>query len=97
MVVVSGDFMGEWEETPKCWNWKSWTKQSLSVVLDRNTLYDDIINSLIEYKELSCDCKDTVISYLMNERKRLHLSVIKNDMQVVIYMLDIGVDGSTLF
>lgn len=35
---------------------------------------------------------DTVISYLMSEKEKIHPTFIKNDRQVVMYMHNVGVD-----
>ncbi|KAK6792164.1 hypothetical protein RDI58_011245 [Solanum bulbocastanum] len=46
-VVAGGDYMGEWEETPKNWNWKYFNKTTVPIALRRNGLYDDMITSII--------------------------------------------------
>ncbi|KAG5571535.1 hypothetical protein H5410_061301 [Solanum commersonii] len=47
-VVACGDYMGVWEETPKRWNWKSFSKTIVPIALRRNGSYDDMIASVIE-------------------------------------------------
>ncbi|XP_049399738.1 uncharacterized protein LOC125863773 [Solanum stenotomum] len=47
-VVDGGDYMGVWEETPKSWNWKSFSKTAVPIVLRCNGSYDDMIASVIE-------------------------------------------------
>ena len=62
-VVVVGDYMGVWEETPKIWVWKSFTKTTVPIALRRNGSYADMIASVIEAGELCCEPSDLVISY----------------------------------
>jgi len=93
-VVAGGDYMGVWEETPKSWNWKSFSKTTVPIALRRNGSYDDMIASVIEAGELTCEPNDLVISYQMNGRGKIHPTFIKNDRHVSLYMLDIGIDGS---
>ncbi|KAG5579624.1 hypothetical protein H5410_050251 [Solanum commersonii] len=40
--------MGVWEETPKRWNWKSFSKMTVPIALHHNGSYDDMIASVIE-------------------------------------------------
>ncbi|PHT95713.1 hypothetical protein T459_03595 [Capsicum annuum] len=35
-VLVSGDFIGEWVETSKCWKWRSFTKVTIPIPVRRN-------------------------------------------------------------
>ncbi|KAK4727152.1 hypothetical protein R3W88_032069 [Solanum pinnatisectum] len=77
-VVAGGDHMGVWEETPKSWNWKFYSKKTVPVALLRNGSYDDMIVSVIEDGELTCEPNDLVISYQMNERGKIHPTFIKN-------------------
>jgi len=64
------------------------------IALRRNGSYDDMIASVIEAGELTCEPNDLVISYQMNGRGKIHPTFIKNDRHVSLYMLDIGIDGS---
>ncbi|KAH0737483.1 hypothetical protein KY290_036188 [Solanum tuberosum] len=57
-VVAGGDYMGVWEETPKSWNWKSFSKTTVPIALRRNGSYDDMIASVIEAGELTCEPND---------------------------------------
>ncbi|KAH0642536.1 hypothetical protein KY290_034117 [Solanum tuberosum] len=93
-VVAGGDYMRVWEETPKSWNWKSFSKTTVPIALHRNGSYDDMIASIIEVGELTCKPNDLVISYQMNGREKIHPTFIKNDRHMSLYMLDIGIDGS---
>lgn len=43
---------------------------------------------------MACDPTKLMISYVMNEREKIHLTFINNDRQVATYMLDVTVDGS---
>lgn len=86
-VVVGGDLMDDWEETLKYWYWKSWFKQTASINLCYNSSYNNMVDSIIEYGESICDSTDVVISYLMNENKKVHPTFIKYDKQVAMYIL----------
>lgn len=55
-----------------------------------------MIDSVIECGKLNYDPKNAT-SYLMNEREKVNPTFIKNDRQVAMYMLDIGIDGSRPF
>ncbi|KAH0689375.1 hypothetical protein KY289_016733 [Solanum tuberosum] len=93
-VDAGGDYMGVWEKTPKSWNWKSLCKTTVPIALRRNGSYDDMIASVIEAGELTCEPNNLVISYQMNGRGKIHPTFIQNDRHVILYMLDIGIDGS---
>ena len=93
-VVVGGIFSGEWEETPKCWVWKTASKETVSIALRRNGSYVDMVKSVMESGELSCDQSEVVISYLMNGRGKIHPTFIRNDRHVELYMLCIDSDNS---
>ncbi|KAK4706767.1 hypothetical protein R3W88_033676 [Solanum pinnatisectum] len=92
-VVASGDYMGVWEETPKSWYWKSFSKTIVPIALRRNGLYDDMIASVIKADELACEPGNLVISYQINGRGKIHPTFINNDRNVSLYMMDIVVDG----
>ncbi|KAK4710365.1 hypothetical protein R3W88_004878 [Solanum pinnatisectum] len=62
-VVAGGDYIGVWEETPKNWNWKSFSKTIVPIALRCNGSYDDMIASVIEAGELTCEPNDLGISY----------------------------------
>ncbi|KAG5580873.1 hypothetical protein H5410_051500 [Solanum commersonii] len=93
-VVAGGDYMGVWEETPKSRNWKSFSKTTVPIALRCNSSYDDMIASVIEAGELTCEPNDLVISYQINGREKINPTFIKNDRHVRLYMLDIGIDVS---
>ncbi|KAG5615951.1 hypothetical protein H5410_015775 [Solanum commersonii] len=61
----------------------------VSIALHRNGSYDDMIASVIEACELTCEPNDMVISYQMNGRGKIHPTFIKN--HVSLYMLDIDI------
>ncbi|KAG5629448.1 hypothetical protein H5410_001165 [Solanum commersonii] len=94
LVVAGDDYMEVWEKTPKSWNWKSFSKMTVPIALRRNGSYDNMIASVIEAGELTCEPNDLVITYQMNGRGKMHPTFIKNDRHVSLYMLDIGIDGS---
>ncbi|KAF3630505.1 Aquaporin TIP1-2 [Capsicum annuum] len=86
-----GPFVGE---GPNCWRWKSSTKETSPISLRRNGSYDDMVRSVIASEELECEPKNIVISYLMNERGKIHPTFINNDRHVSLYMFDVAADGS---
>ncbi|KAH0652023.1 hypothetical protein KY290_032940 [Solanum tuberosum] len=93
-VVNGGDCMGVCEETLKSWYWKSFSKTIVPIVLRHNGSYGDMIASVIEAGELTCEPDNLVISYQMNGRRKIHPTFIKNDRHVSLYMMDIVADGS---
>ncbi|KAH0776479.1 hypothetical protein KY290_007890 [Solanum tuberosum] len=93
-VVSGGDYMRVWEETPKSWYWKSFSKTIVPIALRRNGSYDDMIASVIEAGELACEPGNMMISYQMNGRRKIHPTFIKNHRHVSLYMMDIAADGS---
>ncbi|XP_059302282.1 uncharacterized protein LOC132054255 [Lycium ferocissimum] len=98
-VIVGGDFTGEWVETPKCWNWNSSSKVTVSIVVRLNGTYNDLVESVKESGELDCEPSDLRISYMINAlptKGKAHPSFITNDRHVVLYMLDIAADGCRL-
>ncbi|KAF3676589.1 Acetylornithine aminotransferase, mitochondrial [Capsicum annuum] len=93
-IVVGGNYMGVWEEGPNYWKWKSSSRETVPIPLPRNGSYDYMVRSVIESGELDCEPKNVVISYVMNERGKIHPTFIKNDRHVSLYMFDVVVDGS---
>ncbi|PHT37256.1 hypothetical protein CQW23_24956 [Capsicum baccatum] len=53
-VLVSGDFMGEWVETSKCWTWRSFTKVTIPIHVRRNSSYDEFVASIMQSGDLDC-------------------------------------------
>ncbi|KAM3397260.1 hypothetical protein P3S68_000772 [Capsicum galapagoense] len=94
-ILVSGDFMGEWLETPKCWKWKSFTKVTIPVAIRHNSLYDELVASVMQSGNLDYAPSDVVISYLINLREEVNPTIINNDVRVLMYMMDIDTDCFT--
>ncbi|PHU07599.1 hypothetical protein BC332_24088 [Capsicum chinense] len=92
-ILVSSDFMGEWEKTPKCWKWKSFTKVTLPITVYRNGSYDDLVASVMENENLDYALSDMVISYLMQSSEKVHPTIINNDRCESLYLMDVGADG----
>ncbi|KAM3357696.1 hypothetical protein P3S68_020627 [Capsicum galapagoense] len=92
-VLVSGDFMGEWVETPKCWKWRYFTKVTIPIAVRRNSLYDELVASVMQSGDLDCASGDVVISYLMNSREKVHPTIINSDVRLLMYMMDVDADG----
>ncbi|PHT35062.1 hypothetical protein CQW23_26862 [Capsicum baccatum] len=66
---------------------------TLPIAVRLNSSYEDLVASVMESKDLDCEPSNVVISYLMNSRKSVHLTIIKNGKHVSLYMMDVGVDG----
>ncbi|PHU02298.1 hypothetical protein BC332_27549 [Capsicum chinense] len=92
-VLVSGDFMGEWVETPKCWKWRSFIKVTILIPVRRNSLYDEFVISVIQSEDLDCAPSNVVISYLMHLREKVNPTIINNDVRVLTYIMDADADG----
>ncbi|PHU06316.1 hypothetical protein BC332_22805 [Capsicum chinense] len=92
-VLVSGDFMGEWVETSKCWKWRSFTKVTVSIPVHRNSSYDEFIASVMQSGDLDCASSDVVISYVMHSREKVNPTIINSDVRVLTYIMDADVDG----
>ncbi|PHU29931.1 hypothetical protein BC332_02024 [Capsicum chinense] len=91
-VLISDDFMREWEETPKCCKWKSFTKVTLPIADHCNGLYDDLVASVIERGDLNCASSNVVISYLMHSSEKVHPTIINNDRLVPLNIMNVGAD-----
>ncbi|PHT28129.1 hypothetical protein CQW23_32269 [Capsicum baccatum] len=92
-VLVAGDFMEEWVNTPRGSKWKSFTKLTLSIAVCCNSLYDELVESVKRRGDLDCALSNVVISYLMHSRKKVNPTIINNDARVSLYMMDVDVDG----
>lgn len=89
--------MGEWVETPKCWNWQSKTKTTIPIALNLECTYDQLIDHLIERGNLTCHRNNLSISYVFSAaptRGKVAPSFIRNDNDLHVYMLDVGSNGS---
>ncbi|PHT78488.1 hypothetical protein T459_16540 [Capsicum annuum] len=69
--------MGEWDETPKFWKWKSFTKVTLPIAVRHNGSYDDMIASIIEGKKLDCELNGVMDVGANGFRPILRINVIK--------------------
>ncbi|PHU15159.1 hypothetical protein BC332_16364 [Capsicum chinense] len=92
-VLISGDFMGEWAETSKCWKWRSFTKMTISISVRRNSSYDEFVASVMQSGDLDCASSDVVISYAMHSREKVNHTIINSDVRVLTYIMDVDVDG----
>ncbi|PHT89112.1 hypothetical protein T459_04225 [Capsicum annuum] len=92
-VLVSGDFMGEWVETPKYWKWRSFTKVIILILVHRNNLYNEFIASVMQSEDLDCASSDVVIIYLIHSREKVNPTIINNDVYVLTYIMDADADG----
>ncbi|PHU24788.1 hypothetical protein BC332_09895 [Capsicum chinense] len=92
-VLVSGDFMGEWVETSKCWKWRSFTKVTIPISVRRNSSYDEFVASVMQSGDLDCTPSDVVISYVMHSREKMSHTIINSDVRVLTYIMDADADG----
>ncbi|PHU16959.1 hypothetical protein BC332_12654 [Capsicum chinense] len=92
-VLVSGDFMGEWVETSKCWKWRSFTKVTISIPVRRNSSYDEFFASVMQSGDLDCAPSDVVISYVMHLREKVSPTIINSNVRVLTYIMDADADG----
>ncbi|PHT44651.1 hypothetical protein CQW23_13809 [Capsicum baccatum] len=93
IVLISGYFMGEWVETPKCWKWRSFTKVTISIPVRRNSSYDEFVASVMQSGDLDCTPSDVVIIYLMHSREKVNPTIINSHVRVLTYIMDADVDG----
>ncbi|KAF3635039.1 putative BURP domain-containing protein 17-like [Capsicum annuum] len=58
------------------------------------TVHADMVKSVMERGELSCDQSEVLISYLMNGREKIHPTFIRNNRHVELYMLCVDSNNS---
>ncbi|KAF3674053.1 hypothetical protein T459_29317 [Capsicum annuum] len=92
-VSISGDFMGEWVETSKCWKWRSFTKVTIPIPVHRNSSYDEFVASVMQSGDLDCALSDVVISYVMHSREKVNPTIINSDVRALTYIMDADADG----
>ncbi|PHT32128.1 Pentatricopeptide repeat-containing protein [Capsicum baccatum] len=92
-ILISGDFMGEWVETLKCRNWRSFTKVTISILVHHNSSYDKFVASIIQSGDLDYASSDVVISYVMHLREKVNPMIINSDVRVLTYIMDADADG----
>ncbi|PHT99958.1 hypothetical protein BC332_29746 [Capsicum chinense] len=91
-VLISGDFIGEWVETSKCWKWRSLTKVTIPIPVRRNNLYDEFVASVMQRGDLDCTPSDVVISYVMHSREKVNPTIINSDVHMLTYIIDADAD-----
>ncbi|PHT84806.1 hypothetical protein T459_13249 [Capsicum annuum] len=91
-ILVSGDFMGEWVETSKCWKCRSFNKVTIPILVRRNNLYDEFVASVMQSGDLDCAPSDVVISYVMHSREKVNPTIINSDVRVLTYIMDADAD-----
>ncbi|KAF3680919.1 hypothetical protein FXO38_02049 [Capsicum annuum] len=92
-VLVAGDFMEEWVNTPRGLKWRSFTKLTLPIAVRRNSSYNKLVANVKQSGDLDYASSNVVISYLMHSRKWVNPTIINNDARVSLYMMDVNVDG----
>ncbi|PHT70524.1 hypothetical protein T459_25628 [Capsicum annuum] len=92
-VLISGDFVGEWVETPTCWKWRSFTKVTIPVAVRRNSSYNELVPRVMQSGDLDCTSDNVVVSYLINLREKVNPTIINSDVRVLMYMIDVDADG----
>ncbi|KAG5580122.1 hypothetical protein H5410_050749 [Solanum commersonii] len=66
---------------------------TVPIALRSNGSYDDMIASIIDAGKLTCEPNNLVIRYQMNGMGKIHPTFMKNDRNMSLYMINIGVDG----
>ncbi|PHU27437.1 hypothetical protein BC332_05769 [Capsicum chinense] len=92
-VLVSGNFMGEWVKTLKCWKWRSFTKVTILISVRCNSSYDKFISSVMQSGDLDCTPSDVVIIYVIHLREKVNPTIINSDARVLTYIMDVDTDG----
>ncbi|PHT90973.1 hypothetical protein T459_06086 [Capsicum annuum] len=92
-VLVSGDFMGEWVETSKCWKWRSFNKVTILIPVRRNSSYDKFVAGVMQSGDLDCASSDVVISYVIDSREKVNPTIINNNVRVLTYTMDADANG----
>ncbi|PHT34991.1 hypothetical protein CQW23_26791 [Capsicum baccatum] len=92
-VLVSGDFMGEWVETSKCWKLRLFTKVTISIPVRRNSSYNKFVAIVMQSGDLDCAPSDMVISYVMYSRENVNSTIINSDVRVLTYIMNADTDG----
>ncbi|PHT55440.1 hypothetical protein CQW23_03926 [Capsicum baccatum] len=92
-VLVSGDFMGEWVETSKCYKWRSFTKVTIPIPVRHNSSYDKFFATVMQSMDLYCMPSDVVISYVMHSSKKVNPTIINSDVRVLTYIMDADTYG----
>ncbi|PHT63520.1 hypothetical protein T459_32616 [Capsicum annuum] len=92
-VLVAGDFLGEWVNTPRGWKWRSFTKVTLPIAVHCNSSYDELVASVKQSGDLDRASSNVVISYLMHSREKVNPTIINNDGRVSFYMMNVDVDS----
>ncbi|PHT48290.1 hypothetical protein CQW23_12498 [Capsicum baccatum] len=91
-ILVSGDFMGEWVQTSKCWKLRSFTKVKISIPVRRNSLYDEFVASVMQSGDLDYMPIDVVISYVMHSSEKVNPTIINSNVRVLTYIMDADAD-----
>ncbi|KAF3626919.1 hypothetical protein FXO38_28996 [Capsicum annuum] len=92
-VLVSGDFMGEWVDTSKCWKWRSFNKVTIPSPVRRNSSYDEFVASVMQSGDLDCAPSNVVISYVMHSREKVNPTIINCYVRVLMYIMDADANG----
>ncbi|KAK4367879.1 hypothetical protein RND71_011671 [Anisodus tanguticus] len=66
VIVVGGEYYGEWVETSGCWIWHSRTKVTVPIEIQRSCTYKQLVESTIESDQLKCSLNDVPISYTIS-------------------------------
>ncbi|KAM3358646.1 hypothetical protein P3S68_021579 [Capsicum galapagoense] len=95
-VLVSGDFLGEWMETSKCWKWRSFTKVKIPISVRRNYSYDKFVASVMQSGDLDYVPSNVVISYVKHSREKVSPTIINSGVRLLTYIMDADADGFRL-
>ncbi|KAG5605090.1 hypothetical protein H5410_026582 [Solanum commersonii] len=92
-ITIVVDCYGEWIEKNNrfIWRWKDGDiSESILMIVQRDILYDDFVNSIISYCGLNCQPNDLVISYMHKsfENQRVLPFKIGNQLRLRAYLND---------
>ncbi|PHT47536.1 hypothetical protein CQW23_11744 [Capsicum baccatum] len=62
---------------------------TIPIAVRRNSLYDELVASVMQSGDLDCASGDVVISYLMHSREKVNPTIINSDVRVLMYMMDV--------
>ncbi|PHU05936.1 hypothetical protein BC332_26758 [Capsicum chinense] len=85
-VLVSGDFMGEWVETSKCWKWRSFTKRGDLDCAPSDVVISYVMHSREKVNPAIINSNVRVLTYIMDAdadgfRPILRINVIERSFE----------------
>ncbi|XP_060182899.1 uncharacterized protein LOC132612813 [Lycium barbarum] len=94
-IIISVDCHGEWIEVNNryIWRWKgSLMLETIAMTVPKDVEFDDFVNLIINYCELSCEPKDLVITYMHSsfENQRVLPFKITDQSRLRTYLKDVA-------